>query len=72
MGRPSISRSVKRRRLRALDQAADVPGQLTPTHVEAITGVMAEKPAHVPKPRATKKKAKKAKKASRNFGRKSK
>lgn len=73
MGRPSMSRSIKRRRLRALDQAADVPGQLNPTHLGILGSVSCQKPKRAKSDvAAPKKTAKKRAKASRNFGRKSK
>lgn len=37
MGRPTMSRSIKRNRLRALDMVTEVAGILAPTAVQAMT-----------------------------------
>lgn len=69
MGRPCISRSVKRRRLRAADSCCDVSvaGLLTPAALQECSAPVSEKPLSVvaeprakkpAKPRAKKKSAK--------------
>lgn len=56
MGRPAIARAVKRARLRALDMATEVPGQLTPSCVESIANACGQKPKSIvaePSPKKT-------------------
>ena len=42
MGRPTIARSIKRNRLRMLEEATDIAGQVAPCHLHSITANLEE------------------------------
>lgn len=66
MGRPTMTRSIKRNRLRALDLRTDCPGQVSPAALQhmAECGVTEPK-SQVAEPKPKRKKTSAAKKAAR-------
>lgn len=67
MGRPCISRAIKRRRLRAADSSTDVSvaGLLTPAALQEVNAPCEQKPLSVVAEPRTKKPAKPRKKAAK-------